>query len=173
MEDREQVCRVIDAYLSIFGNKWNLLILNELFNGPKRFNELKRALDPITQTVLTRHLKLLEEMDVVERTVISESPPSVYYAISKEGFSVIPSMIASYNWIIQHVPELKQKRTPAVGKIIDEGYDDGREHLIEILVRKDGNVIVRDEAPRTFDLPGIRRSTSIGMDTYCISPSAS
>ena len=113
MEDREQVCRVIDAYLSIFGNKWNLLILNELFNGPKRFNELKRALDPITQTVLTRHLKLLEEMDVVERTVISESPPSVYYAISMEGFSVIPSMIASYNWIIQHVPELKQKRTPA------------------------------------------------------------
>ena len=60
-----------------------------------------------------------------------------------------------------------------VGKIIDEGYDDGREHPIEILVRKDGNVIVRDEAPRTFDLPGIRHSTSIGMNTYFISPSAS
>ena len=122
MEDREQVCRVIDAYLSIFGNKWNLLILNELFNGPKRFNELKRALDPITQTVLTRHLKLLEEMDVVERTVISESPPSVYYAISREGFSVIPSMIASYNWIIQHVPDLQQKRTPAC-KTDKPGFD--------------------------------------------------
>ena len=108
MEDRERVCRVIDAYLSIFGNKWNLLILNELFNGPKRFNELKRALSPITQTVLTRHLKSLEDADVIERKVISDSPPSVYYAISKEGYSVIPSMISSYNWIVQHDPGLKE-----------------------------------------------------------------
>jgi len=108
MEDRERVCRVIDIYLSIFGNKWNLLILNELFYGPKRFNELKRALSPITQTVLTRHLKVLEDMDVIERKVVSDSPPSVFYAISKEGYSVIPSMISSYNWIVQHVPELKQ-----------------------------------------------------------------
>ena len=109
MEDRERVCRVIDAYLSIFGNRWNLLILNELFNGPKRFNELKRSLSPVTQTVLTRHLKALEDSDVIERKVIDGSPPSVYYAISKEGFSVIPSMISSYNWIIQHVPDLKEE----------------------------------------------------------------
>ena len=109
MEDRERVCRVIDAYLSIFGNRWNLLILNELFNGPKRFNELKRSLSPVTQTVLTRHLKALEDWDVIERKVIDGSPPSVYYAISKEGFSVIPSMISSYNWIIQHVPYLKEE----------------------------------------------------------------
>ena len=109
MEDRERVCRVIDAYLSIFGNRWNLLILNELFNGPKRFNELKRSLSPVTQTVLTRHLKALEDWDVIERKVIDGSPPSVYYAISKEGFSVIPSMISSYNWIIQHVPDLKEE----------------------------------------------------------------
>ncbi|MBO7409396.1 MAG: helix-turn-helix transcriptional regulator, partial [Candidatus Methanomethylophilaceae archaeon] len=107
MDERERTSKVIDVYLSIFGNRWNLLILNELFNGPKRFNDLKRALDPITQSVLTRHLKALEEMDVIERKVMQGSPPSVYYAISREGFSVIPSMIASYNWIIEHVPELK------------------------------------------------------------------
>ena len=107
MEDKEKVCKVIDTYLSIFGNRWNLLILNELFYGPKRFNELKRALSPITQTVLTRHLKLLEDMNVIERKVLSDTPPSVYYAISKEGYSMIPAMMASYEWIIQHVPELK------------------------------------------------------------------
>ena len=107
MDDKEQVCRVIDVYLSIFGNRWNLLILNELFHGPKRFNELRRALSPITQTVLTRHLKLLEDMNVIERNVLSGSPPPVYYAISKEGYSMIPSMMGSYEWIIQHVPELK------------------------------------------------------------------
>ena len=56
-KELEIVNRTVDTYLSIFGNRWNLLILYELFNGPKRFNELKRALDPITQTVLTRHLR--------------------------------------------------------------------------------------------------------------------
>ena len=51
MDEKERTCKIIDAYLSIFGNKWNLLILNELYYSPKRFNELKRALSPITQTV--------------------------------------------------------------------------------------------------------------------------
>ena len=107
MENKGQVCKVIDIYLSIFGNRWNLLILNELFHGPKRFNELKRALSPITQAVLIRHLKLLEDSQVIERTVLPGTPPSVHYALSKDGYTMIPSMMASYEWIIQHSPELK------------------------------------------------------------------
>ena len=107
MDNKEETCRVIDAYLSIFGNKWNLLILNELFESPKRFNELKRALSPITQTVLVRHLKSLEEWDVIERTVFDGPQQSVYYAISRNGYSVIPSMISTYGWIMGHVPGLR------------------------------------------------------------------
>ena len=108
MEDMQQTCKMIDAYLSIFGNKWNLLILNELFNSPKRFNELKRALSPITQTVLVRHLKTLEEMGMVERNVLPGVPLSVYYSISRSGYSVIPSMVNLYGWIIDHVPDVKE-----------------------------------------------------------------
>ena len=108
MEDMQQTCKMIDAYLSIFGNKWNLLILNELFNSPKRFNELKRALSPITQTVLVRHLKTLEEMGMVERNVLPGIPLSVYYSISRSGYSVIPSMVNLYGWIIDHVPDVKE-----------------------------------------------------------------
>ena len=107
MENKDQVCKVIDIYLSIFGNRWNLLILNELFHGPKRFNELKRELSPITQAVLTRHLKMLEDSEVIERKVLSGTPPPVYYALSKDGYAIIPSMMASYEWIILHSPELK------------------------------------------------------------------
>jgi DNA-binding HxlR family transcriptional regulator len=107
MEDK-QTCRMIDAYLSIFGSRWNLLIMNELFNSPKRFNELKRALSPITQTVLVRHLKTLEEMGMIERNVVADTPLSVYYSISKSGFAVIPSMVNLYGWIIEHVPGVKE-----------------------------------------------------------------
>lgn len=110
MENREETERIIDSYLTIFGNKWNLLILNELFESPKRFNELKRALSPITQTVLVRHLKTLEEYDVIERIEMKESQQSVYYAISKNGFSVIPSMISTYGWIKEHVPGIRDDR---------------------------------------------------------------
>ena len=77
MEDK-QTCRMIDAYLSIFGSRWNLLIMNELFKSPKRFNELKRALSPITQTVLVRHLKTLEEMGMIERNVVADGSSNTY-----------------------------------------------------------------------------------------------
>lgn len=102
-EDLEQVNEVIDVYLTIFGNRWNLLILYELFNGPKRFNELKRALDPISQTVLVRHLKTLQSMGVINRETYPGTPVSVYYAISERGFMATPSMISTYGWIINNI----------------------------------------------------------------------
>ena len=108
MEDKQQTCRMIDAYLSIFGSRWNLLILNELFNGPKRFNELKRVLSPITQTVLVRHLKSLEEMGMIERNVVTNAPLSVYYSITRSGYAVVPSMVNLYGWILDHDPSLKE-----------------------------------------------------------------
>jgi DNA-binding HxlR family transcriptional regulator len=98
-KELEKVNEMIDVYLSIFGNRWNLLILFELFQSPKRFNELKRALDPISQTVLTRHLKSLESLNVINRTVYTGAPVSVYYTLTEKGYSVTPSMIATYGWI--------------------------------------------------------------------------
>ena len=93
------VNRTIDTYLSIFGNRWNLLILYELFNGPKRFNELKRALDPISQTVLTRHLRSLMSYGVIMRMESDIGSHSVTYALSETGYKVTPSMISMYGWI--------------------------------------------------------------------------
>ena len=98
-KELEIVNRTIDTYLSIFGNKWNLMILYNLFNGPKRFNELKRALDPITQTVLVRHLKSLQSYGVVERNDISGRRSLVVYSLSEHGYRVTPAMISMYEWI--------------------------------------------------------------------------
>ena len=73
MLKRDQVCEIIDAYLNAFGNSWNLQILYELYEGPKRFNELKKDLKPITQTVLSRHLRSMEECQLIERTESGKS----------------------------------------------------------------------------------------------------
>ena len=95
----EVVNRTIDTYLSIFGNRWTLLILYELFNGPKRFNELKRALDPISQTVLARHLRSLLSYRVIKRVESDSGTNAVTYALSEIGYKVTPAMIDTYRWI--------------------------------------------------------------------------
>lgn len=98
-KELDAVNRTIDTYLSIFGNRWNLLILYELFNGPKRFNELKRALDPISQTVLTRHLRGLLTYGVIERREMAGNVPGVIYYLSDSGYRATPAMISTYGWI--------------------------------------------------------------------------
>lgn len=95
----EVVNETIDTYLAIFGNRWNLLILYELFNGPKRFNELKRSLYPISQTVLVRHLKTLQSFGVIERIKMDDNVPAVMYSLSRKGYEATPAMISTYGWV--------------------------------------------------------------------------
>ena len=104
-EELETVNKTIDTYLAIFGNRWNLLILYELFNGPKRFNELKRSLEPISQTVLVRHLKVLLAYGVIERKELKGAVIGVIYCLSEVGYRATPAMISTYGWI----NELKDK----------------------------------------------------------------
>ena len=117
MEDKQQTCRMIDAYLSIFGSKWNLLIMNELFNSPKRFNELKRALSPITQTVLVRHLKSLEESGYLSlgkghRSIrLPEKEPSVEVPVIGKVTAGLP--ILAFEEVTGYVPFASAK---AVGR---------------------------------------------------------
>lgn len=75
------------------------MILGSLFEGPKRFNELKKELSPITQTVLVRHLRILEEYDVIERTEKPGDVTAVYYSFSPSGYAMVPSMVSVYDWI--------------------------------------------------------------------------
>ena len=107
MESREDICAAIDAYLNAFGNSWNLQILYQLYTGPKRFNELKRELKPITQAVLTRHLRSMEECEIIDRTIQGKN---VIYSISKSGYSIVPSMISTYYWLMEHHPDLKPQK---------------------------------------------------------------
>lgn len=63
--------------LEQIADKWTALILGVLCHQPRRFNELKRALDGITQTALTKTLRWLERNGIVVRSVIKEKPIAV------------------------------------------------------------------------------------------------
>lgn len=80
--------------LSIIGGAWTPGIIWNLSAGPRRFSELRLDLPKISAKMLTTRLKELEEKGVVERTVKPTSPPSVEYALTREGQELMPAIEA-------------------------------------------------------------------------------
>lgn len=71
----------LDLSLDLLGGKWKLRILYHLSTGEKRFGELKRALEGITEATLTKQLRELEQDGLIIRVVYAEVPPRVEYSL--------------------------------------------------------------------------------------------
>src|ERR671930_1337254 len=82
-------CRAVSEVLARVGDKWTVLVVNELGDGPKRFNALRRALGSISQRMLTLTLRGLERDGLVTRTVTPSIPPRVDYALTRLGRSLL------------------------------------------------------------------------------------
>src|ERR1700738_2993782 len=78
-------CRALSSILALVGDKWTVLIVVLLGDGPKRFNEIKRMVGGISQRMLTFTLRGLERDGLVTRTVFPTAPPRVDYALTKLG----------------------------------------------------------------------------------------
>ena len=75
--------------LARVGDKWTVLVVSTLGDGPKRFNELRKALGSISQRMLTLTLRGLERDGLVTRTVFPTVPPKVEYALTRLGRSLL------------------------------------------------------------------------------------
>ena len=75
--------------LSRVGDKWTVLVVSTLGDGPKRFNELRKALGSISQRMLTLTLRALERDGLVTRTVLPTNPPRVDYELTRLGRSLL------------------------------------------------------------------------------------
>ncbi len=82
-------CRAVSEVLSRVGDKWTVLVVSTLGDGPKRFNELRKALGSISQRMLTLTLRGLERDGLVTRTVFPTVPPRVEYALTRLGRSLL------------------------------------------------------------------------------------
>ena len=87
MEEENQCCP-IERTLSIIDGKWTILILRDLFNGTKRFGELRSSLAGISPKTLSQRLKGLEAQSIVERVIYPEIPPRVEYSLTEKGKSL-------------------------------------------------------------------------------------
>jgi len=90
--------------------KWSMLVLMALDDGPLRFNAVKRQLVGVTQKALTQCLRRLERNGIVTRRVVPASPIAVEYAITPLGRSVQQPLKTMYRWTTQHLAEVEQAR---------------------------------------------------------------
>jgi DNA-binding HxlR family transcriptional regulator len=96
----------IEAALDIVGGKWKPLILYELKGGTLRFSQLQGRVKPhITQRMLTKQLRQLEDDGLVTRQVYPQVPPKVEYSLTENGRSIIPILDLLCEWGEEHLSE--------------------------------------------------------------------
>lgn len=93
--------------LELVGERWGLMIVRDLFTGPKRFTDLQRGLPKIPSNILTARLKELEQSGVVER-VTQAQPRGVFYRLTRDGLELEESMIALSRWGAKRLGELRE-----------------------------------------------------------------
>lgn len=103
-------CRAVSEVLSRVGDKWTVLVVSTLGDGPKRFNELRRALGSISQRMLTLTLRALERDGLVTRTVFATVPPRVDYELTDLGRSLLEPVSGLGLWARTHRPDIQEAR---------------------------------------------------------------
>jgi len=84
--------------IKIIGSKWTILILHQLFDQPKRFGQIQKALAGISPRTLSLRLQELEEDKLITRKVFAEVPPHVEYSLTKKGHSLNDIICKMRDW---------------------------------------------------------------------------
>jgi DNA-binding HxlR family transcriptional regulator len=103
-------CRAVGDVLSRVGDKWSVLVVTRLGDGPLRFNELRRAIGGISQRMLTLTLRGLERDGLVTRTVFPTIPPRVDYALTPLGRDLLTPVSALGAWAVRNQPKIARAR---------------------------------------------------------------
>jgi DNA-binding HxlR family transcriptional regulator len=103
-------CRAVSEVLSRIGDKWTVLVVGVLGDGPRRFNEIRRSLGSISQRMLTLTLRGLERDGLVTRTVFPTIPPRVDYELTKLGRSLREPVNQLSQWARQNRDAMEHAR---------------------------------------------------------------
>jgi len=109
-DHQSEDCRAISSVLARVGDKWSVLIIVLLGDGPKRFNEIKRAVGGISQRMLTLTLRGLERDGLVTRTQFPTIPPRVDYELTDLGRSLWSAVEPLGVWARGHVGHITKAR---------------------------------------------------------------
>ena len=88
----------VEITMGLIGDKWKILIIRDLLTGTKRFGELRKSLNGISQKVLTNNLRDMEKSNLIHREVFAEVPPRVEYSLTDTGWSLKPILGSMVQW---------------------------------------------------------------------------
>jgi DNA-binding HxlR family transcriptional regulator len=92
------------------GDKWSISVIYELRSGSRRFTELRRAIDGISQRMLTATVRTLERDGLVLRTVHPVVPPRVDYALTPLGRTLLGTVGQLMSWAVEHADDIDDAR---------------------------------------------------------------
>jgi len=95
----------VEATLDLIGGKWKGVVLYHLMDDVIRFGELRRLLPDVTQRVLTKQLRELEDSGLVRRKIYPQVPPKVEYSLTPLGASLSPIIKAMRSWGTKYLEE--------------------------------------------------------------------
>lgn len=101
---------LVSDVLARVGSKWSILIIAALGQGPRRFNQLKRDVQGISQRMLTLTVRGLERDGLIERTVTPSIPPRVDYALTDLGRSLLEPVSALGGWALENRAAVERAR---------------------------------------------------------------
>ena len=104
-------CVAVREVLNRVGDKWSVLVVRILGDGPRRFGELKKRIDGISQRMLTLTLRGLERDGLVTRTVFPTIPPRVDYELTSLGRTLLVPIQALAGWADRNRQKIQDART--------------------------------------------------------------
>ena len=109
----QQECPVART-LNIVGDRWTVLVLRDLANGQRRFNDLLASLEGISPNLLADRLKRLEEHGMAERVFYSQHPPRAEYRLTEKGQELVSVIRAIAEWGLKYELDDEQSAQPRV-----------------------------------------------------------
>lgn len=103
-------CTAMSDILNRIGDKWSVMVVVQLGQGTKRFSELRRSVDGISQRMLTLTLRNLERDGLVTRKIYAEVPPRVEYDLTTLGHTLLGPIYALWDWVGAHQNDIAQAR---------------------------------------------------------------
>jgi DNA-binding HxlR family transcriptional regulator len=104
---------LVREMLTTIGDKWTVLVIGHLQDGPMRFTRIMEQLPAISHRMLTRTLRALERDGIVSRAVYPESPPRVEYDLTPLGHTLIEPLAGLHRWVLDHRDEITARRDRA------------------------------------------------------------
>lgn len=98
----------IREILDLVGDKWSVLIIGTLSDGPVRYSDLAQAIPGISQRMLTLTLKQLQRSGLVDRTAYAEVPPRVEYSLTVLGSSLLSTVLELASWSAERHTEIRR-----------------------------------------------------------------